>query len=159
MERFPISSAPRTRNRHDRHACLDRHYDRALLEPLQPPVRAARPFRVVKNDCPARIASVAFSTLATADSCALDSQNKMRAPERLADNGHLEKRLFQQHRDLRGSAPTTAGASAELVWFAANRQTPGGIRSVPRTRTFTPLPHEKHHSLHSCPINRIRILL
>src|SRR6266481_5878089 len=40
--------------------------------------------------------------------------------------------LFVANHTSSVDAPTTAGASTELVWFATNRQTPGGIRSIPR---------------------------
>jgi hypothetical protein len=51
---------------------------------------------------------------------------------------------MRETKRLRGIALTTAGASAELVWFATNRQVPCGILSVPTTRTRTPTARTKN---------------
>src|SRR3954471_15409919 len=44
----------------------------------------------------------------------------------------------------RGIAPTTAGASAELVWFATNKHAVAGIFSRPLIRTRIPTARTKN---------------
>src|SRR5712691_10584805 len=99
----------------------------------------------MRNDCPAFSASVAFSTLAMADSRALRFTGMKRAEVKgWPAIGHLKREALRRIAILRGIAPTTAGASAELGWLAAKRHTPGGMRSRPRTRTRTPTARTKN---------------
>src|SRR5258708_39999232 len=70
----------------------------------------------IKNDCPALSASVACSTLETADSRDLRLTGMKGADEKTCPTiGHLESDSFRRIAIRRGMAPTTAGASAELV--------------------------------------------
>src|ERR1700738_4038454 len=58
--------------------------------------------------------------------------------------GHLKSDSFNRIATRLGIAPTTAGASAELVWFATNRHAPAGMRSRPAIRTLTPTARRKN---------------
>src|SRR5882724_8272043 len=97
------------------------------------------------NDWPARIASMAFSTLSIAES-RFERSTGMKCARWHAcpTMGELKSDFFNRIAILLGIAPTTAGASAELVWFATNRQVLGGIRSTPATRTRTPTARTKN---------------
>src|SRR6266705_862985 len=74
------------------------------------------PLGEIKNDCPALSASVAFSTLEIADPRALRLTGMNCAAKKACPTiGHLKSDSFRRMAILRGMAPTTAGASAELV--------------------------------------------
>src|SRR5262249_1140248 len=103
------------------------------------------PSGYIKNDCPDFIDSVAFSRLAIADSWSERSTGMKRASVKACPTiGYANSDFFSRIAMRRGIAPTTAGASAELVWFAMNRHAQAGIRSVPETSTRTPTERTKN---------------
>src|SRR5579859_4301542 len=103
------------------------------------------PSGYIKNDCPAFIASLAFSRLAIADSWLSRSTGmKCASVNACPTIGYANNDFFSRIAIRRGIAPTTAGASAELVWFATNKHAPAGILSKPDTSTRTPTARTKN---------------
>src|SRR2546425_10127215 len=83
---------------------------------------------------------MAFSTLAIADSRSERfTGTNLAAWKAWPTMGMRNSDSLAMMETRRGIEPTTAGASAALVWFATNRQTPAGMFSRPSTRMRTPI--------------------
>jgi len=101
---------------HQRHAGFDGHHRGPLLEFLQAAVGASRPFGINQKTL---TAFQGFCGLFEAGDGGVSIEpvhgNESGEMKGLANNRIFEKRALQQDGDTAGMAPTTAGASAELV--------------------------------------------
>src|SRR6266481_8767674 len=149
----------RTSHGDNGHARLNRHYDRALLKFLKPPIRTSRAFGVDQERLPGL---ESFRGLFNAGdcrvACASIDGDKMRRRKRLPHDRPLEQGFLQENSDSSwdctndrrriGRARVVRGKEAN-----ARGDTLEALHAHPDAYSA----HKKHHSLYTGPINRIRI--
>src|SRR5579863_10003122 len=122
-----------------RHARLDRHHERALLEWAQAAIAAPRALGYTANESPSFRRAIAISTLPSEVSGSRRSTGTNCAMRiAVAKMGMRNSSFFTRSETRRGIAGTKARGSTDEMWFAANTHTPAGIFSMPSTRTRIP---------------------